>query len=191
MILKPANCAGMKTGSCLTSRRKENEASMKTAVVYYSMSGNADYTAKSIAEGLDADLIEIRPEKAYPDKGFRKFFWGGKSAVMAEKPKLVPYAFDPDQYNQIVIGFPVWAGNMAPPIRSFVTEQKEAIWGKQVAAFACQSGSGGEKALQKLQELLDCPGYVASMILIDPKVKPKEENNLKIAEFREKLSGDG
>lgn len=164
---------------------------MKTAVVYYSMSGNADYTAKSIAEGLDADLIEIRPEKAYPDKGFRKFFWGGKSAVMAGKPKLVPYAFDPDQYNQIVIGFPVWAGNMAPPIRSFVTEQKEAIWGKQVAAFACQSGSGGEKALQKLQELLDCPGYVASMILIDPKVKPKEENNLKIAEFREKHSGEG
>lgn len=164
---------------------------MKTAVVYYSMSGNADYTAKSIAEGLDADLIEIRPEKAYPDKGFRKFFWGGKSAVMAGKPKLVPYAFDPDQYNQIVIGFPVWAGNMAPPIRSFVTEQKEAIWGKQVAAFACQSGSGGEKALQKLQELLDCPGYVVLMILIDPKVKPKEESNLKIAEFREKLSGDG
>ena len=164
---------------------------MKTAIVYYSMSGNTDYTAKTIASGLDADLIEIRPEKAYPDKGFRKFFWGGKSAVMAETPKLEPYAFDPDQYNQIVIGFPVWAGNMAPPIRTFVKEQKEAIWGKQIAAFACQSGSGGERALQKLLELLDCPGFVASMILIDPKVKPTEENRRKIQEFRDKLCGEG
>ena len=164
---------------------------MKTAIIYYSMSGNTDYTAKAVAEGLDADLIEIKPEKAYPDKGFKKFFWGGKSAVMAETPKLMPYSFDPDQYNLIVFGFPVWAGKMAPPIRSFVMEQKEAIWGKQIAAFACQSGSGGERALQRLLELLDCPGYVASMILIDPKVKPKEENNLKIAEFREKLRGEG
>ena len=29
--------------------------------------------------------------KAYPTKGFRKFLWGGKSAVMAEKPKLLPF----------------------------------------------------------------------------------------------------
>ena len=163
---------------------------MKTALVYYSMSGNTEFTARAIADGLDADLIEIRPEKAYPDKGFRKFFWGGKSAVMAEKPKLMPYSFDPDQYKLIVIGFPVWAGNMAPPVRSFVTEQKEALWGKQIAAFACQSGSGGERALQKLLECLDCPGFVASMILIDPKDKPKEENKMKIAEFRDKLCGE-
>jgi hypothetical protein len=34
--------------------------------------------------------------KAYPTKGFRKFLWGGKSAVMAEKPKLLPYKFNAD-----------------------------------------------------------------------------------------------
>ena len=56
---------------------------MRTAIVYYSMSGNTAAAAKKVAEGLRADLIEIKPEKAFPDKGFRKFFWGGKSAVMA------------------------------------------------------------------------------------------------------------
>ena len=63
---------------------------MNTAVVYYSMSGNTAYAAKKIAAELGADLIEIKPEKQYPDKGFRKFFWGGKSAVMAEKRPRVP-----------------------------------------------------------------------------------------------------
>ena len=164
---------------------------MKTAIVYYSMGGNTSFAAGEIAAGLDADLIEIRPEKAYPDKGFQKFFWGGKSAVMAETPKLMPYSFDPDRYDRIVIGFPVWAGTMAPPVRTFAQEQKEAIRGKQTAAFACQSGSGGEKALEKLRECLDCSGFTASMVLIDPKDRPKEENSRKIAEFRKKLRGEG
>ena len=160
---------------------------MKTAIVYYSMSGNTEFTAGRLAEGLDADLIGIRPEKAYPDKGFRKFLWGGKSAAMAETPKLAPYDFDPDKYDRIVIGFPVWAWTVAPPVRAFALEQKEALRGKRIAAFACQSGNGGEKALEKLRACLDCPGFIASMVLIDPKDRPKEENSRKIAEFREKL----
>ena len=51
---------------------------MKTAIVYYSLGGNTAYAAQLLAEGLDADLIAIRPVKAYPDTGFRKFFWGGE-----------------------------------------------------------------------------------------------------------------
>ena len=51
---------------------------MKTAIVYYSMSGNTKYVADKIAEGIKAsgevDIIRIKPEKAYPDKGAKKFF---------------------------------------------------------------------------------------------------------------------
>ena len=159
---------------------------MRTAIVYYSMAGNTAWTAKKLAEGLDADLIEIRPVKAYPDKGIRKFLWGGKSAVMAETPALESYDFDAGKYDRIVIGFPVWAGNMAPPIRTLVKENRDAIAVKQVFAFACQSGNGAEKAFEKLKA---CIGHNLSgtMILIDPKDKPKEENDRKIEEFRKAL----
>ena len=159
---------------------------MRTAIVYYSMAGNTDWTAKKLAEGLDADLIELRPVKAYPDKGIRKFLWGGKSAVMTETPALEPYDFDAGKYERIVIGFPVWAGNMAPPIRTLVKENRDAIAVKQVFAFACQSGNGAEKAFEKLKA---CIGHNLSgtMILIDPKDKPKEENDRKIEEFRKAL----
>ena len=67
---------------------KNERNAMKTAVVYYSLTATEDYAAKRIAEKLDADLIRLEPEKAYPDSGFRKFFWGGKSAVMGETPAL-------------------------------------------------------------------------------------------------------
>ena len=79
---------------------------MKTAIVYYSMGGNTAMVAEKLAEALSADLVPVRPQRAYPDKGFRKFLWGGKSAVMAETPELEPYAFPADQYGRIVFGFP-------------------------------------------------------------------------------------
>lgn len=159
---------------------------MKTAIIYYSMSGNTATAAKKVAEGLRGDLIEIKPVKAFPDKGFKKFLWGGKSAVMAEKPKLMPYQFDPEQYDQIVIGFPVWASNVAPPIRTFAVENKEAIKNKKTAAFACQGGSGAEKAFRKLLDCLGQDAFTATMILNDP--NSQAENDQTIASFLTKLA---
>ena len=159
---------------------------MKTAVVFYSMSGNTAAAAKKIADGINADLIEIKPEKAFPDKGFKKFLWGGKSAMMAETPKLLPYTFDPERYDQIVIGFPVWASNVAPPIRTFTTENKEAIQEKKIAAFACQGGTGAEKAFKRLLDCLGQDAFSATMILNDP--KPQNEKDQAISSFLAKLS---
>ena len=160
---------------------------MKALIVYYSMGGNTEYAARKIAEQAGAETLRLEPVKAYPDSGFRKFFWGGKSAVMAEKPKLKPYEFNADAYDTLIFGFPVWAANIAPPIRSFICENKEALAGKRIAAFACQSGSGGGKAFRKLLECLGQDSLAAAMILIDPKDKPREENDRMIGEFRDQL----
>lgn len=158
---------------------------MKTLIAYYSLEGNTDWAARRIAEALGAVALRLEPVKAYPDRGFQKFFWCGKSAVMAEKPALQPYDARLDDYDRVILGFPVWAGNVAPPIRSFVREND--LSGKRVAAFACQSGAGAEKAFGKLRA---CPGIgelEAELILIDPKDKPSEENEARLRAFCEKL----
>ena len=160
---------------------------MKTLIVYYSMEGNTEYATERIAAELGADTLRIAPVKAYPSSGFRKFLWGGKSAVMAEKPKLLPYEFNADAYDRIIFGFPVWAGNITPPIRTFVIENN--LRGKHIAAFACQSGSGGEKAFRVLKAALDIEKLDAELILVDPKAKPDKENERKIKAFCERLGG--
>ena len=159
---------------------------MKTLIVYFSLEGNTEYAAKQISSGIGADTLQIKPVKEYPTKGFKKFLWGGKSAMMAETPKLEPYSFDPEAYDRIIFGFPVWAGNMAPPIRSFIKDQD--LTGKTIAAFACQSGAGAEKAFAKLKDALGVQELAAELILIDPKAKPSEENERKIKQFCEKLN---
>lgn len=157
---------------------------MKALVVYYSMSGNTEDTARKIAERTGADTLRLEPVKAYPDSGFRKFFWGGKSAVMAEKPELRPYQYEAGKYDTVIFGFPVWAGNVAPPIRTFIRDSKPEA--ARFAAFACQGGSGAEKAFRKLGE---CLGHNLSktLALIDPKDKPDPAKDVEIDEFCDSL----
>ncbi len=163
---------------------------MKTAIVYYSLEGNTQYTANKIAELLketcEIDIVRIEPEKSYPNKGFKKFFWGGKSAVMAEMPTLQPYEFDVAQYDRIIFGTPVWASTFTPPIRTFINENP-AVKEKQIAVFTCFSGGGADKALKKLKEYLGVESFAAELILVDPKDKAKEEDDALIAEFCGKL----
>ena len=154
---------------------------MKTILVYYSMSGNAEWAARRIAQRLGAELLRLTPEKAYPSSGIRKFFWGGKSAVMSETPPLRPYTFDGGAYDCVIIGFPVWAGNVTPPIRTFIKEND--LRGKRIAAFACESGAGAEKAFGKLKAALGVDQLAAELVLVDPKDKPNPENDRKIEAF--------
>ena len=156
---------------------------MKTLIVYYSLTGNTEETAKKLSDKLGADLLRLVPKKAYPSKGIKKFLWGGKSAVMGEVPPLENYSFDPVPYGRVIFGFPVWASTFAPPLRTFAQENAASLAGKRFAAFACQSGNGGEKAFEKLKKELNAETLDATLILIDPAVKPKPENEKKLEEF--------
>ncbi len=158
---------------------------MKSAVVYYSMSGNVEYVVNKIKEKIDCDLIKLIPKKAYPDKGFKKFFWGGKSAVMGEKPELENYEFG--DYDLIIFCSPVWAGTFVPPIRTFVNDNQDKLKGKKFAIAMCQSGSGGEKAIEKLKNLLNVEKIEQELVLIDPKDKSSDEKDKRIEEFCENI----
>ena len=160
---------------------------MKTLIVYYSLEGNSEYVAKKIEEKLSCDILKLVPKKKMHTSGFSKFFWNGKSAVMAEKPELEPYSVNLSDYDRIIFGFPVWAGTFAPPLRTFVSENASDLRDKHISAFACQSGAGAEKAFSKLASCIGIDSFEETIILIDPKEKPSEENDLKIDTFCRKF----
>lgn len=163
---------------------------MKVAVVYYSMSGNTKYVADKIAENLEGkaqvDKVEILPVKAFPDSGFKKFLWGGKSALMGEKPELMPYEFDASLYDKIIIGTPVWASSCTPPMRTFLETHGDEIKEKDLGIYVCYSGGGAEKAIKKIKKYIGIEKAV-TIELIDPKDKPNKDNEQKISGFCKKL----
>jgi hypothetical protein len=60
-------------------------------------------------------------------------------------------AYDPSDYDIVVLGTPVWAGNMSSPLRSYVAAHKAQM--KRVAFFCTQGGSGAEKVFRDLAQL--------------------------------------
>lgn len=154
---------------------------MKTAVIYYSLDGNTKYAAEKIATRLGGDLIQIIPAKEYPTGKVSKYFWGGKSATFGESPKLESYDFNRNQYDLVILGTPIWAGTFAPPLRTFIRENK--LTDKKVALFACCSGGATEKCFEQLKKETGSSTVLKTLRLIDPLKGNQAEVDRQIVEF--------
>ena len=109
--------------------------------------------------------------------------------MMAEKLELEEISVDLSGYDRIVFGFPVWASNITPPLRTFIDEKSSEIKGKRFAAFACQSGAGAEKAFAKLTKCIGINDLEHKAVFIDPKSKPNTKNDSLIESFCDSLMG--
>ena len=148
---------------------------MSTLVVYFSFDGNTKFIAEKIADTLCADMIELRTSKKYPTEGFQKFFWGGKSVIFGEKPKLANKPIDISRYETIIIGTPVWAGSYSPLIKSFISQYQ--IQDKRIALFASHAGGGAEKCFHKLKQALPGNIFIGEVSYIQPKNNPECSDN--------------
>ena len=160
----------------------------KIAMVYYSMTGNVQWVADALALA-GADLVPLKPQKSYPDKGFKKFLWGGKSAIMGETPPLEPYQVNWDAYDLIILGTPVWASNIAPPLRTFITDNLSFLRSKSLAAVLCFSGGGADKALAKVDKQFGLQ-FVRTLVLVDPKDKPEQNKQQALEAFCAAIAED-
>ncbi|MBR4947618.1 MAG: flavodoxin [Clostridiales bacterium] len=162
---------------------------MKTAIVYYSMHGNVRYVAEKVAKETGADLIELIPKKAYPDKGMRQFIWGGSAVTFKKKPDLEPYAFNASDYDLVIIGTPVWASNFVPPLRTFLEDND--LTGKKIAVIATSAGGNSVKCIEAVKEAVKTDSLVAVLSLLEPKNQPSEEKEKQISEFIETIKALG
>jgi flavodoxin len=156
---------------------------MKTAVVFYSLSGSCALIAQELKARLDADLLRLHTEDEKPRGGFAKFLWGIGVMLGIKKAPLKPYTFNPSAYELIIIGAPVWAGSPARPIRAFLAET--GITGKKIALFVCHNGGMGN-ALEKLEALLPGNDITAEADFAYP-IKNIEKANQQAADWVKSL----
>ena len=152
----------------------------KTLMIYYSLEGNTDFAAQTAAGFADIDLERLVPVKEPPKAGFGKFFWGGKSVVFSETPALEPLKYNAGDYDNIIIGFPIWAGSYPPAIASYIKEH--AFTGKKVCVIACSAGGNCAKAVKKLEDNLPGNSFGKILSLTDPS-KDKEKSAEMIKTF--------
>ena len=102
---------------------------MKTLVVYYSRTGNTKKIAEEIAQKLGADTEELIDQKN-----------------LTEIDTLIK---NPDDYDVVIIGTPIWAGGITPAIRTYLSIHKI----KKSAFFITADTPDQRKAFGQMLEL--------------------------------------
>lgn len=122
---------------------------MQTLVVYYSRSGHARKIGDELAKALGCEAEEIKD--TVKRSGPIGWLLSGRDGSGRRLTKLQPVKKDPAGYDLLVIGTPIWAGNMSSPVRTYLTENKAKL--KNVAFFCTEDKSGDEKAFKEMEEL--------------------------------------
>ncbi len=132
-------------------------------VVYYSRTGITRMVAQRLAALLDADVAEITEKK--DRSGAMGYIGAGKDAVLKRDAELVSC---PEIAGRkvVVIGMPVWGFNPPSAVRTWL--KRTTFSGCKVCAFATMDGSGADRTLAKVAEVIGSP-LAATLPLLKPK----------------------
>ena len=127
----------------------------KAAVVYFSWSGNTRFAAETIAKKAGATLFEIKAEKPY-NSDFNKCCDEAKPECYGKKLRAIKpiEGLDLTKYDAVFVGTPDWWGTMAPPVRTWVTQNKAALKDKTVCIFQTHGGGGLERVGREFAEVI-------------------------------------
>jgi len=119
---------------------------MKSLVVYYSRTGTTRAVGKAIAEELGASCEEIIDLKKRT--GLRPIRWliAGMDAWRKKLTKIKTQK-EPERYDMIIIGTPIWEGKMTPAVRTYLTNKN--LDGKKEGFFCTAGGSDKECGLRE------------------------------------------
>jgi len=133
----------------------EGGKKMKTAVVYFSWSGNTRFAAETIAKKTSAELFEIKAETPY-NSNFGKCCDEAKPECNGKtlRPIKPIEGLDLAKYDIVFVGTPNWWGTMAPPVRTWVTKSKDALKGKTVCLFQTHGGGGMQRVGKEFAEVI-------------------------------------
>lgn len=153
---------------------------MNALIVYYSRTNVTKGIANLIQKELNCDIEEITDDGKYEGKlGFLK---GGMNATMGRPSDINPISKNPADYDLVIIGTPVWSSNMAPPIFTYLIQNRDKI--KSMASFCTCMGGGYDKALERIAEVSG-KEQISTMFLTSKDIEnPSEKINNFINEIK-------
>ena len=129
----------------------------KTLVAFFSASGVTRQVAQKLAAAAQADLYEIKPAVPYTQADLNWRDKSSRSSVEMQNLAIRPQLADTDakieQYDRILLGYPIW-WYMAPTIINTFLESYD-FSGKSIILFATSGGSGFGKSIKELSP--SCP----------------------------------
>lgn len=126
----------------------------KILVIYYGGNDCIKAAADFVAESTGADVIEVKSKKPYPeDKAeFEKQIQTEHKTNA--RPAYTATKGDPDDYDIIFIGYPLWDNTLPMPLLAYLEDHK--VKNKAMMTFTI---SADEKSGESLQDIADAWHY--------------------------------
>ena len=141
---------------------------MKSLVVYYSRTNITKKLAQDIASKADADVEQIIPKNDYHGKiGYMR---GGKDAIQEKIIDLEPLKYDPQDYDVVYLGTPVWAGKSSNPLISYIWQNEGKF--SNVKFFITAGSTGFDSTVKQLEKYTKAP--VSTLTVTTKQVKKGE-----------------
>ena len=116
------------TESAETESDETSSDASKTLVVYFSATGNTESAAEAIAKATDGDVFAIMPETPYTAADLDWTDDSSRVSVEHSDPDQMVIALETntpeswDSYDTVFVGYPIWWGEAAYPVSTFVSE---------------------------------------------------------------------
>lgn len=125
-------------------------ASARTLVVFYSFTGNTEVIAGAIADALPTDVVEIKPAEEGLDYAANNYAIGSQliAGIRANPdsaesyPAIQEIEVDFSRYANVIVATPLWWGNMAAPMQTFLFQHGEEMAGMNIALAVSSASSG-------------------------------------------------
>lgn len=125
---------------------------MKKLVVYFSYTNNTRTIANKIKEKLNCDILEIKTVIPYSNDYQTVVDDEQNSEASNHLPEIQKIDVDLTQYDEIILGTPVWWYRPVPAIRTFLNQYD--LSGKTIKPFATNAGWLG-RTFKEIKSL--CP----------------------------------
>jgi len=144
---------------------------MKKLFIYYSKGGNGDIVADEYKKN-GYEVIKLINKHNLPKNLFMQMMIGGMFSFFHHKASLVKSEFDLSEFEEIVVGTPIWNGLGSTPFNTFVKKNKL----NDNVSFVAYAG-GGEAP--KFEAYIN-KHYPKSKVIIlrEPKKNPDELKKL-------------
>ena len=134
-----------------------NEEENKVLVVYFSATGNTKALAETIAAVSGADLYEIVPEEPYTSEDLN---YGDDDCRAnremndeSARPAISGSIENIEEYDTIIIGYPIWWGTMPRIINTFL--ETYDLSGKTIMPFCTSGGSGISTSVAAIRSICE------------------------------------
>lgn len=124
----------------------------KVLVTYFSHSGNTKVVAEKISSVLNGDLFEIKTLDTYPVKYNLVVDQAKKEFLAQYRPKLQNHVENLNNYDVIVIGYPMWWYTCPMAIFSFLEEYDFS--GKVILPFCTHEGSALSSSIEDIKKIV-------------------------------------